>query len=174
VLLVVVPDLRDRIPVRQAEDGTPDPAEPVAHDLLQPRVDIDTLASIARFVRERCGPQVEVHVKNPRYQTVRLSFDVKFHRGLDFHYHRLRLSTDLTRFLSPWAFDAKTHVSFGGRIYRSVLLDFVEELDYVDYVTEFRMLTGTDGAVEERAEAAPVRPDVILVSDASHRIGEVE
>ncbi len=173
VLLVVVPDLRDRVAPLTASDTPADPTEPVAVDLLQPRVDIDTLTEIQAYVQERCGPQIAVQVKNPLYQKIHLSFDVKFTRGSDFHYHRLLLSNALIRFLSPWAFDAGRTLIFGGRVYRSVLLDFVEELPYVDYLTSFSMFSQVGLGSTETPEAVPARPDAILVSDVEHAISEV-
>ncbi len=167
VLLVVVPDLRARSAV------VVDPAEPVPAELLQPRVDLDTLDAIGDHVRERCGFPVEVHPVNPSYQKVQLSFDVRFHPGKDFHYHRSLLERALIKFLSPWAYQGTSRLSFGGRVYRSVLLHFVEELSYVDFVTAFRLLTETAGEMVETAEAVPQRPDVILVSDQHHTIREV-
>lgn len=171
VLLVVVPDLRDRVVAAAA--ATTDPTEPVAADLLQPRVDIDTLTNIQAFVQNHCGPQISVHVKNPAYRKIRLSFGVKFHRGRDFHYHRGLLTNALIRFLSPWAFDSARQLTFGGRVYRSVLIDFVEELDYVDYLTSFRMVVQSGAGISEAFEAVPDQPDAILVSDAAHDITEV-
>jgi hypothetical protein len=170
VLLVVVPDLRNRVIATSA--GSTDPAEPAAFDLLQPRVDIDTITEIQRFAQTHCGGQVVVHVKNPLYQRIRLSFGVKFRRGRDFHYHRTLLVNAIVRFLSPWAFDADRPVAFGGRIYRSVLLDFIEELDYVDYLSAFRMLVQSGPGIADTPEATTDRPDAILVSDVDHDITE--
>ena len=172
VLLVVVPDLRGRLEAAATHETPADPTEPVAVELLQPRVDIDTLTEIQRTVQERCGSQIAVHLKNPLYQKIRLSFQVKFRRGRDFNYHRGLLSNEIVRFLSPWAFDAARPIGFGGRVYRSVLLDFVEELPYVDYLTSFRMLVQTGVGLSETAEAVGSRPDAILVSDAAHNITE--
>ena len=95
-----------------------------------------------------------------------------FRRGRDFNYHRGLLSNEIVRFLSPWAFDAARPIGFGGRVYRSVLLHFVEELPYVDYLTSFRMLVQTGVGLSETAEAVGSRPDAILVSDAAHNISE--
>ena len=112
-------------------------------------------------------------MKNPLYRKIRLSFEVKFHRGLDFHYHRGKLAGELVRFLSPWAYDATRQLLFGGRVYRSVLLDFVEKLEYVDYLTSFRMFTQAGAGFVDVPEAAADRPDAILVSDSDHDITEV-
>jgi hypothetical protein len=159
VMLVVVPDLRNR---NQA-------------DRLQPRVDVDTLARMREFAQRHCGMQTVIHVKNPRYQAVQLDFRVRLRRGFAFNYYVQQLQEALVRRLSPWAHDATDGIEFGGRVYRSVLLDFVEELPYVDFVTEFRMgLAGAGGApLNDAATVGADTPDAILVSAATHAISEV-
>jgi len=153
VLIVVVPDLRNQNAV----------------DRLRPRVDADTLDRIAGHLRRRAGMEVRLQVKNPRYQAVRLDFKVRFLPGYEFNFYRRQVEEELIRFLSPWAFDATRPIAFGGKVYKSVLLDFVEELAPVDFVTDFRMYS-TAGDVEEvQAET----PDAILVSAPAHTITEV-
>ncbi len=57
----------------------------------------------------------------------------------------------ITRFLSPWAFPGGGSPSFGGKIYKSVLINFVEEQPYVDYVTDFQLFhTFLDDANEQQ------------------------
>jgi hypothetical protein len=84
------------------------------------------------------------------------------------------LKQEIVRFLSPWAFDATRPVAFGGCIYKSVLLDFVEELAYVDYVTDFKMYsyTGAADRLRDLDRAQAETPDTILVSDSTHSVGE--
>lgn len=159
VLIVVIPDLRNKN----------------ALDPLQPRVDADTIDKIDEFVQEHAGMGVQAKVKNPRYQKIRLDFKVKFHAGYEFNYYRNLLQEELLRVLSPWAFDSEREVIFGGKIYKSVLLDIVEDLEYVDYVTDFKMYSYTGDSVDktDRNEARAETPDTVLVSDASHTIVEV-
>lgn len=158
VLIVAVPDLRNR--------NLP--------DLLQPKVDLDTLTRMAELAQAHAAPQVTVHVRNPSYVPIRLAFKVRFKAGRPFDYTRQQLHDAIMRNLSPWAFEAGRQLDFGGRIYRSVLLDFIEEQPDVDYVTDFRC--GLAGAgellVNDVAEIVADRPDVILVSAARHVIGE--
>ena len=72
------------------------------------------------------------------------------------------------------AASAKTPLRFGGRVYASTLLNFIEELPYVDYVTDFKLLTEDEaGTLAPVDHADPLTPDAMLVSDASHDIGEV-
>jgi hypothetical protein len=159
VLIVVVPDLRNKNAV----------------DPLRPRVDAGTLDQLAAYVQDRCGMQVKVKVKNPRYQRVRLDFKVRFTAGSPFTFYRGRLNDALVAFLTPWAGGGDDPpIAFGGQVARSVVLNFVERLPYVDFVTDFKLLS-LDSATPGRdvALAAAETPDAILVSDASHAIGEV-
>lgn len=156
VMVVVVPDLRNQN----------------ATDPLQPKVAADTLTRITDHVKARAGMQVEVKVKNPRYQKVHLDFKVRFHTGCEFNYYRTVLQQALLEALSPWAFESGREISFGGVVYKSVLMDVVEELDYVDYVSDFRMYSYAGSTLDRKdlEEARPATPDTILVSDREHTI----
>lgn len=161
VLIVVVPDLRNT-------NGS---------NILQPKVDADTLTRIAAHVGGLSGSQVKVQVCNPRYQQILLDFKVRFHTGYAFNTYSKELESAILRHLSPWVYgESGGGLGFGGTIYKSVLLDFVEELAYVDYVEEFRMYSFTASAVNslDRNQVQPWTPDSILVSAERHRIGEVE
>jgi Baseplate J-like protein len=159
VLVVVVPDLKTRNSV----------------DPLQPKVDADTIDQITRCLRDRTGMQVQVNVKNPRYQKIRLDFKVRFRPGVSFNYHALALRQEIIQVLSPWAFDSGTRIAFGGEILKSVLLDFVEERDYVDFVTDFKMFSYAGEFVQytDLGVVRPETPDTILVSDSEHTIAPV-
>jgi len=115
-----------------------------------------------------------VRVRNPAYQAIRLDFKVRFRAGHPFDYTRRQLHEAIVQALSPWAFAAGRQLDFGGRIYRSVLLDFIEELPYVDFVTDFRCgLAGSgDLLLNDVAEIVAEWPDTILVSAARHVIAE--
>jgi hypothetical protein len=156
-MVIVIPDLRNRNAV----------------DPLQPKMNADALSRITAHLQYRCGNQVSVLVKNPSYQQVKVDFKVKFHVGYEFNYYSGQLNKALVRFLSPWAFAPKREITFGGKVYKSVLLDFVEELAYVDYVTDFEMYSyHGDAANSDLNEVGPQTPATILVSAAEHSIGE--
>jgi hypothetical protein len=157
VLLVVVPDL-------SSQNGV---------DRLRPRADTGTLSRVAALVQQRCGVQVRVSVKNPFYQRVKLAFQVRFQPGLAFNFYSRKLNDALVQTLTPWAFDLKTPIEFAGRIDRSVLLHFVEELPYVDFVSDFQLLSPDDSvANQDVPNIQAVTPDAILVSDQLHAITE--
>lgn len=154
-ILVVVPDLRNMNAV----------------DPLRPRVDLDTLTRIREHLKARVGPQTQVHVRNPGYRPVQVDFKVRLRsgNGLGFNFVQPQIDLALRQALSPWAFDGTTTLGFGGRVLRSALLDFVEDLPAVDFVTDFRL--SLEGSHEDMAEIVPDAPDVILVSAARHLIG---
>jgi hypothetical protein len=158
VLLVVIPDLRNRNAI----------------DPLQPKVDADTLSQIAAYVQSRTGMQVKLHVKNPSYQQIQIYCNIQFRPGYEFNYYKAVLQQDLIQFLSPWLHDANRAITFGGKIYKSVVLDFVEDCSYVDYITDFKMYSSREGASSaDLSEVQPATPDAILVSARSHSINPI-
>lgn len=173
VMLVVVPNLR-----LQHQVG-----------LLTPRVDLDTLQRIEAFVLQRSAMCLQatpagqtsaptsaqtsaVTVRNPRYQPVQLSFKVCMRDGFAFSYYKAQLNQAIVQTLSPWAFDVGRPLNFGGRVVRSALVDAIESLDYVDYITDVK-LARIDHPGEDQPELAPQEPDVILVSATEHDIQEI-
>ena len=159
VLLVVVPDLKNKNAI----------------NLLEPKVDADTIDRIIDYVQKRAGMQVSIMVKNPRYQKIKVDFKVKFHPGYEFNYYKTLVEREIIKFLSPWAYDSEREISFGGKIYKSVLLDFVEDLPYVDYVTDFKMYSSSGETTNytDINEVQAYTPDTILVSDTTHIINPV-
>jgi hypothetical protein len=160
VLIIVVPDLKNKNAI----------------DPLRPKVDADTLSRITAYLKKYTGMQVQIQVKNPRYQAIQLDFKVKFHPGYEFNYYSTQLKQAITEFLSPWAYSAERELTFGGKVYKSVLLDFVEDLRYVDYVTDFKLYSYTDDNKGDNKNLTdlntvhPETPDSILVSAYSHSI----
>jgi len=159
VMLVVIPDQRQRSEA----------------DALRPRVDLDSLQRIQQHLQARAPLGITISVKNPLYQAMQLDFKVRMRAGFSFNHYRAQLQQELLRLLTPWAFDATRPVEFGGQVFRSVLLDRVEELPYVDFVTDFRLhLADAQGSFgPDRSEAGVSRPDAILVSAPAHLITEV-
>ena len=112
-----------------------------------------------------------MHVVNPGYRAVQLDFKLRLRPGFGFNFHRPQIDRAIRQALSPWAFDSAAELGFGGRVVRSELLDFVESLPEVDFVTDFRL--GLEGSGEDHDELVPESPDAILVSAAAHHIVEL-
>jgi hypothetical protein len=117
----------------------PDLAMPNPRDPLRPTTNLRVLGEMQRFLTARMSPFATVHVRNPRFEEVRASLKVRFRPGVDESFHVGELKQEITRFLSPWAFRNDARPSFNGRIAKSVLINFIEERPYVDYVTDVRL-----------------------------------
>jgi hypothetical protein len=123
VTIITIPDQKNRTSVNP----------------LRPYTPIRLLRDIHDRLAASNSPFVKLHVKNPQFEEVQLDFKVKFHEHMDESFYRQLLDTEIERFLSPWAFDQTREISFGGKIVKSVLLNFVEERPYVDFVSCFKM-----------------------------------
>lgn len=109
-----------------------------AIDPLQPKTSLITLTEISDFIKTINPPCVELHVRNPLFEEIRVTFNVKFHAGFDNGFYGQQLNEEIKQFLAPWAYDTKD-IAFGGIIHKSMIINFVEERPYVDFVTCFTM-----------------------------------
>jgi hypothetical protein len=99
---------------------------------------LDTLTEIEEYLKTIISKSVELHVKNPIYEEIKVDFNVKF-RFSETGFYTQKLIQDIKEFLAPWSSDCGADITFGGRIHKSKILNFVEERSYVDYVTCFKM-----------------------------------
>ncbi len=158
--LVVIPDIRSRMPF----------------DPFEPKAPADLLRDIDVFLQDKIPPSARVAVRNARYIPVKVRCGVRFATGHDDSYCRRQLNDDLNRFLSPWAYDEGADVIIGGRVYANSIIDFLERRDYVDYVAEFKLFTSDDNgqtfthvAETDDYHAGVPGPDCVLVAARQHQ-----
>lgn len=165
VRIVVIPDIRNR---------------PVFYP-FEPRVAIARIQQIQAFLQSLAPPYARVQVQNPRFLHLRMRLAVRFYDMNNFGYYTEQLDHAIQAFMSPWAFDHTGEVAFGGKIYPSVLVDFIENLPYVDYLEEpeFRLMQKeADGVLRVLAHQPRdadgllhvTAPDTLLVSAGRHII----
>ena len=106
---------------------------------LRPYTSVGLLTNIYNYLKTITSPFVKLHVKNPQFEEIQLDFKVQFYPGYQEDYYIALLQTEIEQFMCPWAFGGKTGISFGGVIYKSALINFIEERPYVDFVTCFKM-----------------------------------
>ena len=152
VTLVVVPDTKNKN----------------AFDMYQPRVSTATLNKVKNHISQLNSMHVNTFVINPNYEEVTVQLDVKFQTGLDENYYSQELNTDIIKFLSPWAFDTSIPITFGVSIHISSLIHYIEELKYVDFLQNVKLLK--KGAPVDKV-VMPSDPKSILVSAKNHEIG---
>jgi tetratricopeptide (TPR) repeat protein len=135
-------------------------------DPLRPYTSLGLLEEIAGFLGKRLSCFAKLHVKNPQFEEVRTQFKVRLYDGFDETFYRNKLQEAITRFLSPWAFSNAENPSFGGKIYKAALINFVEEQPYVDYVTDFQLFhdVNEEKGSENKSEVEGSKAVSILVS----------
>ena len=116
---------------------------------LRPYTSIGLLTNIKTFLSKLVSPFVKLYVVNPKFEEVQFEFTVKITPPLDETFFIKQLSLDIEQFLCPWAYSFDRDIEFGGKISKSVVLNFIEERYYVDHVACFKM----HHIVEKGAEA---------------------
>lgn len=139
-------------------------------DIFQPRVSNALLLNISNYLSQLNSLHVKTHVINPDYEEVKVSLEVKFKQGYDIPYHLNQLDKDIQKYLSPWAFDGGQRINFGVVLYRSELIDYIDELSYVDYVTNVNI---SHNGKNQLRQCEPSSPKAILVSAKSHDLSPI-
>ncbi len=130
---------------------------------ITPQTSLNQLESIKKYLSAYRTDPIELHVHNPAYEEITVDFKVKFHRGFDKGFYQRQLEDEIKAFLSPWAYDGPD-ISFGGRIHQSRIIDFIDEREYVDFVTCFKMFHAAISLEEPVTEAIASTSASILCS----------
>jgi hypothetical protein len=136
---------------------------------LKPYAQQSTLGEIKAYLLERVSGQLaatasgpRICVCNPLFEELQLELKLKLAEGyLDFAFYSKLLADEITRFLTPWAFTDALEVSFGGRMPKSSLVDFIDERPYVDFVT--------DVVLRQRPEGGALSPDLEVAEATTSR-----
>lgn len=144
VLLVAIPNIKDQN----------------VYDIYKPKLSQTKLNAIETYINKRNTLHVEAKVISPVYEEVQINLKARFYEGLDANFYVKQLQQDIAQYLSPWAFDKDQIISFGNAMYSSEVIFYIENLNYVDYIKDFKMLH--DG--EEKDEIVPTDQKSILTS----------
>ena len=148
----------------------PDTVNKNVFDKFQPRVSQGLINKIETHINEYNTKHVTAKVINPEYEEVKVKLEVSFFEGLDESFYKKKLDEDIIKFLSPWAFDNSSEIVFGVELHRSVLIDYMEKLNYVDYLQN---VTLEKDGVAQGSLVTPTDPKSILVSAKAHSISTV-
>ena len=150
-----------------------------AVDPFRPKVSSQTLAIAEKLLASIGAMQVQYHVTNPRYYQIRVGFGVKFKLGFEFNYYSRLLNQNIIEFLTPWIKEADKDIYFGGIVYKSEILDFIEELPFVDFLTDFTLMgyeneqALLNNNVKDASNISVTEPDMIMVSAKEHDIYQI-
>lgn len=159
VKLIVLPNLRNRNAV----------------NALEPKVSLNRLEEIKNYLQPLISDFVVLEVKNPVFEKIQVEFNVRFfpfqeaNRGF---YENL-LNQEIIQFLSPWLYQEGKDLQLGGKIHRSVILNFIEEREYVDFLTDFKLnhIVSDTLTIKDIEEAVAASSSSVLVSATNHIIG---
>ena len=163
VEIIVIPDIRNRIPFN--------PFEPKAPAAL--------IEEVKKFLSNYMPHFASLTVKNAHYVPVKVRFAVRFMPDCDPEFYRRKLNEDLNKFLAPWAYDTSSDIVIGGSIYANAIINYIDNLKYVDYLAQFRLFSSEDGSnfklVLETSDSDGYRvqagrPDGVLVAAHEHEI----
>lgn len=140
-----------------------------------PRGDLDEmrdylLERACLFLGANEPDEPTLYVVNAQYEIVKVDIEVAFRPGVDVAFFKQQLDEDLRRFLSPWLAEGGAPPAFGHTLRRSRLIQFVEELPYIDVVFVQSLEITKDGVV---VEDDPIRPGAahgILCSSKKHEV----
>jgi hypothetical protein len=162
VLLAVIPDLN----ILQAGNS------------FEPKVPVSILEDIETKMRARSSPFVRFRAMNPRYEKMKFCITVQLMPDKDPIYFPEKLKEDLREFLAPWAVGKYDKLSFGECVNKSDIVNFIETLEYVDYIVELLMFEEeAKSRVESQVEICPKTPRSILIAgeiDVSIQLIECE
>lgn len=150
----------------------PDISNQKSYDPLQPRASRNLLSNIEDYINQQNTLHVQVVADNPDYEGVLLDFSVKFHPQYDPNTYKKILNNDIVKYLSPWAFGEYGNIHFGGILHKSILIGFIEDRPYVDFISAFKLMRQADMTDTNFIQAASAR--AILVSARNHSIKTIE
>ncbi|MEM6686624.1 MAG: baseplate J/gp47 family protein, partial [Bacteroidota bacterium] len=110
------------------------------YDIYKPKLSQTKLNDIETYINKLNTMHVNAKVVSPVYEPVQITLDARFYKGLDANFYAKKLQDDLAQYLAPWAFDKQQPISFGNALYASEVIFYIENLDYVDYIKNFKML----------------------------------
>lgn len=102
-----------------------------------PVVNYTILRSIREYLEQISSPFVNIEVRNPIYERVKITAGIQFHKGRNNGTYLKKLNQDIIEFMCPWMLGKEQELQLGGVLVKDVILSFIEKCSYVDFVTKF-------------------------------------
>ncbi|MTI89273.1 MAG: hypothetical protein FH748_15060 [Balneolaceae bacterium] len=140
--------------------------------LVLPMANVSVLRNIKEYVQSLASPFVQVEVRNPYYERVRVVCSVRFAEGLNNGQTIKSLNHDLKQYLSPWFYDYDRDIRFGREINISDISGFIQSKDYVDFVTKLSLLKVSEYEDEKYMLSDTARREIRRSSKRGEQIQE--
>jgi len=138
-----------------------------AFDVYQPRVSRASLNKIQNYVNQLNTMHVNAQVINPNYKEAKVDTKVKFFEQYDETFYLKQLDEDIKKYISPWAFTDSKDIDFNVKLNVNQMINYLEQLYYVDYIDEIKILVNN---VLQTQSLIEVDPKSILVSAKQHNV----
>ena len=142
---------------------------------LYPSVSQNTKDEIKAYLLPKQSLHVNLDVVNPQYELVEFSLFVRFYPAYDYNFYRTQLEQDLIALLAPWAFDSSAEIKFNNALYSYDVINFIENLEYVDFLEDFKMYhLPLGGEWQLKKTITPSTALAVLAPKETHTIAEAE
>lgn len=158
---------------------------PYANNVInskEPRTSSEVLYEIKSFLKKYTSPFVNVEVRNPSYERIRVICSVKFTEAHNHGFYIQQLNEHINRYLSG-NMGGNSHGSLVGKVvYCSDVITYIRTLPFIQFVTRFsivqaaRDITGnyvlldTAKEGEEKDGLKATKPWSVLVPSDQHQI----
>ena len=105
-----------------------------------PMVNHTVLMQIKEYLQSLASPFVNIEVRNPIYERVKITAGVRFEKGKNNGTFLKKLNQDIIKFMCPWMVGEERELELGGSLVKDTVLSHIEKKDYVDFVTKFSVV----------------------------------
>jgi hypothetical protein len=141
-----------------------------SQDILQPKVSIGEREKIKRFLGKYTSPFVKIEVINPVYESIEVTAGVALRDGYDKSYYADQLNEALKGFLAPWLKSREEQLRFDGELYQSSIINFIDELPYVDYIGFLEIRKLVNGVSQPCSDHIKTSNQSVILTSASRHI----
>lgn len=106
----------------------------------QPLVNYRKLSEIQDFVKSITPDFVNIRVMNPVYESIKVTCDVIFNSEGNEGALFKKLNSDIKEYICPWIEDEKIPINLGGMLNKDSILAFIEQLNYVKFITRLSLI----------------------------------
>lgn len=161
VTVITIPDLKNKNAINP----------------LRPYTSRSRLKGIKTFLEELANCNMKWHVENPRFEEVRVKTEVILtdQAAGNAAFYESQLKEDLVKYLTPWAYSVNTDIRFGGKIAKSSIINFIEELTYIEVILNLQLFQNImDGTPEkecaDEVTASTARSILVSAPAAKHEV----
>jgi hypothetical protein len=106
--------------------------------ILEPTFGFTVLEEIKSFISQFTSIHAKITIHNPIYERIKVKCKVVFQDNNPFFIKKL--NDDINSFLTPWIEGNALAYNIGNGIQKSTILSFIQQLDYVKFVTGFSII----------------------------------